>query len=313
MGEDRASGQRVGVVMKFQDGSRRRRTSALAVVGGIALSLAVPAGQSMASQVFVSPDQGGGLVIERQGARLVMATFWRESEGTCFVGTKRGRRYRGTFTAMPGPAPASVRMKRVGDGRHRKLVVRTVPSGPYSSSVRRWTPATVPGWRRVVGLSKRWTPSGAADQCRSQRASASSRVRAPGLCLRKGLASRPHYMRLVCVRDSHKGGSELRWLRWGPERAVARGLDGYSVDCTGCEVVTWPARFVLTRPRVWRGQRLFTHLSIKAKGRIPRGAAKFVKPQTDYRARFRFTDGDAPCLWQWVDERYADYKPMCPN
>ncbi len=153
----------------------------------------------------------------------------------------------------------------------------------------------------------------AAGRVEEAHASSTSQVLAPGLCLKKGLASRPHYMRLVCVRDSHKGGSELRWRTWGPERAVARGLDGYSVECTGCEVVTWPAKFVLTRPRVLRGHRLFTHLSIRAKGRIPRGAAKFVEPQMDYRARFRMTEAYSPCLWQWVDVRYANSEPMCPK
>ncbi len=146
-----------------------------------------------------------------------------------------------------------------------------------------------------------------------QELAGASSVLAPGSCVGQGAETRPSYMRLVCVRDSHKGGSELHWRTWGATKAVATGRDGFSVECTGCAVVTWPARFTLTRPRLLRGDRLFTRLSIRATGSIPRGAAKYVDPVMRYEAKFRMTEGDSPCVWQWVDVQYADAGSWCPG
>lgn len=143
----------------------RNRMPAAVVAAGIGLMLVVPAGSAAAFQVLVIPDQGGGLVVDRQGSRLVMATSWRESEGTCFVGTRRGGAFRGTMTALPGPASASVRLRWARAQQGRRLTVRTTPQELYSPSVRRWKPVEVPTWRRVVGFGKEWTPSRALRGC----------------------------------------------------------------------------------------------------------------------------------------------------
>lgn len=126
---------------------------------------------------------------------------------------------------------------------------------------------------------------------------------AAGSCLDDGLAKRPQHLRLICVRDSHKGGSQLRWRTWGSRKAVATGKDSFSVACTGCRVVSWRARFELTRPRTVRGTRMYTRLKITAREPVPRKVR--VGAVERYHTRWRFTEGSGPCLYQWVQARYA--------
>lgn len=141
------------------------RIKTAAVTVGLALVLALPTGSAAAAQVFVNPGQDGGLVVDRDGPRLVMVTGWRESEGTCFVGDRRGGVFRGTVAALPGSAAASVRLRWLRVPQGRRLVVRTIPEELYSTSIRRWKPASVLEWRRVVGLGQAWTPARALRGC----------------------------------------------------------------------------------------------------------------------------------------------------
>lgn len=114
--------------------------------------------------------------------------------------------------------------------------------------------------------------------------------------------------RIVCPRPG-----VLRGSRSGDAGDVPSLLCQAASMPAGAVAVAWPARFTLTRPRLLRGDRLFTRLSIHATGSILRGAAKYVDPVMRYEAKFRMTEGNSPCVWQWVDVQYADAGSWCPG
>lgn len=143
-----------------------------------------------------------------------------------------------------------------------------------------------------------------------------SRIRGPvvtpGTCIGKGLARKPDHIRLICVRDRHKGGVRLRWKKWSRKKAIAVGRDSFSVKCTGCVAVTWKARFVLSRPVTSRGRRIFTRMTIRAVQPIPRAVRRFDVDRVErYHAKWRDTEGTGPCVYQWVMEEYAHDGPFC--
>jgi hypothetical protein len=96
-------------------------------------------------------DQRGWLVLRRRGTQLVLATSWADSDGSCFVGDRSGRWFHGTFTALPGPSTAWVRLKhRYGGIPSRMLVDQR--SRDYSPTSRVWTRAAAAEIRRLFDL-----------------------------------------------------------------------------------------------------------------------------------------------------------------
>lgn len=97
------------------------------------------------------------LVMRKSPRHLVIATAWYRSEGSCFVGTRKAPgRYEGTFTDLPGPADAHVRLRRTqlanGD---TGLMIRTrfAQDSDYRDSDRQWLFRSKSDYLRVPWLA----------------------------------------------------------------------------------------------------------------------------------------------------------------
>ncbi len=153
---------------------------AVVVVGPMTeVAVAAPSGAAgRSARVFISPGQDGWLVQRRAGGKLTQSTAWVDSEGACFVGTRRKRdskhSYRGTMSLLPGAVAATVRLKWRTRARPHQVVL-TKPSSRYPASRRTWFPTTTARLRTQFSLPPSYRPVDDLAACRSSVAARQSK------------------------------------------------------------------------------------------------------------------------------------------